>query len=51
LAALLKLRVQAQTCSFDSGGSDAIDDRAVLMRYALDISAARRSRECALREP
>ncbi len=40
LAALTLAQAHAQTCPFDTGGSDAINDGVVLTRYALGITGA-----------
>lgn len=40
LAALFTAPIHAQTCPFDNGGSDAINDGVVLTRYALGITGA-----------
>lgn len=40
LAALTLAQAHAQTCPFDNGGSDAINDGVVLTRYALGITGA-----------
>jgi hypothetical protein len=39
-AALFTASIHAQTCPFDTGGSDAINDGVVLTRYALGITGA-----------
>ena len=39
-AALFTSSVHAQTCPFDNGGSDAVNDGVVLTRYALGITGA-----------
>ena len=36
----LPASANAQTCPFDNGGSDAINDGLVLTRYALNITGA-----------
>ena len=51
LAALFTAPIHAQTCPFDTGGSDAINDGVVLTRYALGITGAPAHRKHALREP
>ncbi|MEQ1594897.1 MAG: hypothetical protein ABL985_07350 [Casimicrobium sp.] len=40
LAALFTSSIHAQTCPFDNGGSDAVNDGVVLTRYALGITGA-----------
>ncbi len=40
LVALTLAQAHAQTCPFDTGGSDAINDGVVLTRYALGITGA-----------
>lgn len=39
-AALFTASIHAQTCPFDTGGSDAVNDGVVLTRYALGITGA-----------
>lgn len=40
LAAVFTPSIHAQTCPFDTGGSDAVNDGVVLTRYALGITGA-----------
>ncbi len=40
LAAVFTSSLHAQTCPFDNGGSDAVNDGVVLTRYALGITGA-----------